>query len=152
MVISMVVPLSRMCEGEKGKIRKLELPPITRERLCGLGFVSGEEIQLIKVAPFGDPKVYRIKGTDITLRDEISMWILVETSSISLSYASKGDYLVSLINGGMGFRERLRLLGIEEGKGLTVIGNLGRRIEISVKGNYSTLSRGQAMRIIVRER
>ncbi|RLL85798.1 FeoA family protein [Mesotoga sp. H07pep.5.4] len=148
----MVVPLSSMCEGEKGKIRKLELPPVTRERLCGLGFVTGEEIQLVKVAPFGDPKVFRIKGSDITLRDDISMWILVETSSFPLSYVSEGDYWVSLINGGMGFRQRLRMIGIEEGIKISVIGNLGKRIEVSAKGIRSALSRGQAMRIIVRER
>ncbi len=40
----MVVPLSRMSEGEKGKISRLELPVEVRERLCGLGFVSGEEV------------------------------------------------------------------------------------------------------------
>lgn len=129
----MVVPLSSMCEGEKGKIRKLELPPVTRERLCGLGFVTGEEIQLVKVAPFGDPKVFRIKGSDITLRDDISMWILVETSSFPLSYVSEGDYWVSLINGGMGFRQRLRMIGIEEGIKISVIGNLGKRIEVSAR-------------------
>jgi len=148
----MVVPLSRMCEGEKGKIRKLELPPLTRERLCGLGFVSGEEIQLVKVAPFGDPKVFRIKGTDITLREDISMWILVETSSVPLSYATNGEYFVSIINGGMGFKERLRMVGVEVGKKITVTGSIGKRIEINANGIRSALSRGQAMRIIVRER
>ena len=95
----MVVPLSRMCEGEKGKISRLELPVEVRERLCGLGFVSGEEVELVKIAPFGDPKVFRIKGTNVTLRNDIAMWILVETSSIPLSSARPGEYVVSLING-----------------------------------------------------
>ncbi|MGD9908899.1 MAG: ferrous iron transport protein A, partial [Mesotoga sp.] len=85
-------------------------------------------------------------------RDDISMWILVETSSFPLSYVSEGDYWVSLINGGMGFRQRLRMVGIEEGIKISVIGNLGKRIEVSAKGIRSALSRGQAMRIIVRER
>jgi len=57
-----------------------------------------------------------------------------------------------IINGGMGFKERLRMVGIEVGKKITVTGSIGKRIEINANGIRSALSRGQAMRIIVRER
>ena len=148
----MVVPLSRMCEGEKGKISRLELPVEVRERLCGLGFVNGEEVELVKIAPFGDPKVFRIKGTNVTLRNDIAMWILVETSSIPLSSAQPGEYLVSLINGGWGLRERMRQYSIQEGATVKVVENSIRRIEVEVHGKTLFLSRGQAFRVIVRER
>lgn len=148
----MVVPLSRMCEGEKGKISRLELPVEVRERLCGLGFVSGEEVELVKIAPFGDLKVFRIKGTNVTLRNDIAMWILVETSSIPLSSARPGEYVVSLINGGWGLRERMRQCSIQEGTTIRVLENSTRKIEVEVHGKILSLSRGQAFRVIIRER
>lgn len=148
----MVIPLSRMCEGEKGKIRNLELPGEIRERLCGLGFVSGEEVQLLKIAPLGDPKVFRIKGTNVTLRDDIAMWILVETGSVPLSYVGKGKYVVNVINGGWGLRERLGQLEIREGTEIEVIDTLARKLQIKVRDKIQFLPKGQAMRIIVRER
>lgn len=148
----MVVPLSRMCEGERGTIRSLELPGDISERLCGMGFVNGEEVQLLKVAPFGDPKVFRVKGTNITLRNDIAMWILVETSSTSLSSAREGSYTVSAINGGWGFIERLKQAGIEEGISIRVKENTGRRVQLEVRGRIIYLPRGQAMRVIIKER
>ena len=45
-----------------------EAPPHVATRLRHLGFRPGNEVQTIRVAPLGDPTVYRVLGYEMCLR------------------------------------------------------------------------------------
>jgi ferrous iron transport protein A len=47
-------------------------------RLLEMGFVAGTPVQLVKVAPFGDPLQFRVRGYHISLRRAEAARIRVE--------------------------------------------------------------------------
>lgn len=59
-----------LAEGESGILAELELPEEAACRLMFLGFVPGSRIEVVRAAPGGDPRVYRVDGAEIALRAE----------------------------------------------------------------------------------
>lgn len=57
--------LSSLVPGESGVILRT---PIENERLAEMGLVRGEEVVLLKVAPFGDPVILEVLGAPIIVR------------------------------------------------------------------------------------
>lgn len=57
-------------EGEEGTLESLDLPEEVALRLMELGFLPGAVIVAGKTAPGGDPRVYRVDGSEIALRRE----------------------------------------------------------------------------------
>jgi Fe2+ transport system protein FeoA len=55
--------------GGKGSIRR---------RLLDMGLVSGAEVELVRMAPLGDPIEIKIKGYHLTVRKEEAANIQVE--------------------------------------------------------------------------
>jgi Fe2+ transport system protein FeoA len=55
---------------QKARIQAVKARGSLKKRLLDMGFVRGEEIQLDKVAPLGDPLDFVIKGYHISLRRE----------------------------------------------------------------------------------
>ncbi|HET6584240.1 MAG TPA: FeoA domain-containing protein [Nannocystaceae bacterium] len=47
-------------------------------RLAEMGFVAGTPVQLVKVAPLGDPLQFRVRGYHISLRRAEAARIRVE--------------------------------------------------------------------------
>ncbi len=62
-------------EGERGVIARLELPDHVAIRLMELGFLPGSEVTAGRCAPGGDPRVFRIDGSEIALRREIARYL-----------------------------------------------------------------------------
>ncbi len=62
--------LSELPEGAQGIIERLDLPEDVAHRLMALGFLPGVRVRAVRSAPGGDPRVYRIEGTEIALRCE----------------------------------------------------------------------------------
>lgn len=67
-----------LAEGEHGVIAALELPEQAARRLMSLGFVPGCQVTAVRSAPAGDPRIYRVDGAEIALRNETAARIKLE--------------------------------------------------------------------------
>ncbi len=64
---------------EEAILARIDLPPDLGGRLMELGFLPGHPVKVVGSAPGGDPRVYRVEGTEIALRKETSLHLLVES-------------------------------------------------------------------------
>ena len=62
--------LKDLVKGEQGILDRLELPEDMARRLMELGFLPGSRVTAAHAAPGGDPKVFRVDGSEIALRRE----------------------------------------------------------------------------------
>jgi len=62
--------LSHLREGEQGVLERLDLSLEEAQRMMELGFVPGAHVTAAGSAPGGDPRVYRVDGSEIALRRE----------------------------------------------------------------------------------
>ena len=62
--------LSDLRRGEHGILAHLDLPEDQALRLMELGFLPGTRIVAARSAPGGDPRVYRVDGSEFALRRE----------------------------------------------------------------------------------
>ena len=69
--------LSDLRVGDRAIVRELELDHPTAEHLMNLGFVPGLEVTVERSGPGGDPRVYRVEGTEVAIRRELSRHIHV---------------------------------------------------------------------------
>lgn len=60
--------LSELKEGQKGFISKVKGRGAFRKRITEMGFVKGQEVEVLKNAPLRDPIEYRIMNYSISLR------------------------------------------------------------------------------------
>jgi ferrous iron transport protein A len=67
---SRATSLSELRRGEHGILERLELPEDQALRLMELGFLPGTRIAAARSAPGGDPRVYRVDGSEFALRRE----------------------------------------------------------------------------------
>ena len=74
-------PLRRFAdlrEGEAGIIEHIDLPTDFATRLMELGFLPGISVTAARCAPGGDPRVFRVDGSEIALRRETAAQLLVK--------------------------------------------------------------------------
>ncbi len=64
--------------GESAILAELELSPPVAEHLMNLGFVPGLVVKVLRSGPGGDPRVYRVDGTEVAMRRDLSRHIHVE--------------------------------------------------------------------------
>jgi len=64
--------------GERAIVSELELAPSLAEHLMNLGMVPGLEVTVTRSCPGGDPRVYRVEGTEIAMRRDLSRHIHVQ--------------------------------------------------------------------------
>ena len=57
-----------LARGEHGILDRLELPEELGHRLMELGFLPGTSITAAHSAPGGDPRVFRVDGSEVALR------------------------------------------------------------------------------------
>ncbi len=69
--------LADLQEGESGVVDSLELPEEVALRLMELGFIPGTTVVAGRAAPGGDPRVYRVDGSEIALRRETTIHLLL---------------------------------------------------------------------------
>jgi Fe2+ transport system protein FeoA len=67
--------------GQEGVLERLDLPHDTSRRLMELGFLPGSTIVVARSAPGGDPKVFRVDGSEIALRNETSARIFLRNGN-----------------------------------------------------------------------
>jgi len=72
------ITLAELKPGDKCKARKISGKDALRRRLLDMGVTPGVLIEVIKVAPLGDPVDIRIRGYHLSLRKEEAAIIQVE--------------------------------------------------------------------------
>ncbi len=69
--------LAELRQGESAVIADIDLPADMAFRLMELGFLPGAPVEAARSAPGGDPRVFRIDGTEIALRRETAVHVMV---------------------------------------------------------------------------
>jgi len=69
--------LSDLALGESAILEDFDMPQSIAEHLMNLGFVPGLEILVTRSGPGGNPRVYRVDGTEVALRRDLSRCIAV---------------------------------------------------------------------------
>ena len=62
--------LVELAEGEQAVLDRLDVPDDFARRLRELGFLPGHMVTAARCAPGGDPRVFRVDGSEIALRRE----------------------------------------------------------------------------------
>jgi ferrous iron transport protein A len=65
--------LAELRKGEQGILDRLDLPEDVSRRLMELGFVPGSPVVAALSAPGGDPRVFRVDGSEIALRHDTAV-------------------------------------------------------------------------------
>ena len=73
--------LAQLAEGESGILDRLELPEDIARRLMELGFLPGHVIVPARSAPGGEPRVYRVDGSEVALRRETAARLMLRSAS-----------------------------------------------------------------------
>lgn len=64
--------------GGRAVIKKITARGTLRRKFLDMGVISKSEIEVIKIAPLGDPMDIKIKGYHLSLRKQEAKEILVE--------------------------------------------------------------------------
>jgi DtxR family transcriptional regulator, Mn-dependent transcriptional regulator len=72
------VALSDIAVGEKFRVRGIHAPDELRRRLVEMGLSKGTEVEVVRVAPLGDPIEIKLKGFHLSLRNSEAAGIEVE--------------------------------------------------------------------------
>lgn len=70
--------LRELKPGQKGKIAKVLAANLVNRRILEMGITKGAEVEVVRVAPFGDPVEIKIKGYLLSLRKDEASNIFVE--------------------------------------------------------------------------
>ena len=73
--------LAELRAGETAVLERLDLPDDVARRLMELGFLPGHSVTPSHSAPGGDPRVFRIDGSEIALRRETTARLWVRPAS-----------------------------------------------------------------------
>lgn len=65
-------------EGDTAVLESIDLPGDLSHRLMELGFLPGTSVTAARSAPGGDPRVFRVDGTEIALRGETAARLFVK--------------------------------------------------------------------------
>lgn len=75
------VTLDRLQIGEQARIVSLQGDPVVLQRLMEMAVLEGEEVEMLGVAPLGDPLEVRLGDYRLSLRREDASRIEVELLS-----------------------------------------------------------------------
>ena len=75
---SLLRKLADLREGEAGVIDRIELPEDLATRLMELGFLPGSSVTAARCAPGGDPRVFRVDGSEIALRKDTASHLILK--------------------------------------------------------------------------
>ena len=71
-------PLSDLRPGQCGRVLSLQGDPALVQRLMELGVLEGDAIEVVALAPFGDPIEIRLGDTCLSLRRQEAMGIEIQ--------------------------------------------------------------------------
>jgi ferrous iron transport protein A len=70
--------LSQLVPGDRGKVVKVAGDAEAARRLMEMGLMRGTTVEMVRVAPLGDPLEVRVRGFMLTLRRAEAEHIEVE--------------------------------------------------------------------------
>ena len=70
--------LTELKSGEEGVLEKLDLPEDDARRLMEMGFIPGHSVTPGLSAPGGDPRVFRVDGSEVALRRETALRLILK--------------------------------------------------------------------------
>ena len=70
--------LSSAKVGSTGVVDRIDLPEDVCHYLAHLGFLPGTSIEVLRSAPAGDPRVYRLDGVEVGLRSDTARHIYLK--------------------------------------------------------------------------
>lgn len=70
--------LDKLEPAQRGTIRRVRGSNALRRRLLDMGVMPGVEIEVIRIAPLGDPVEYMVRGYRLSLRRSEAAHVLVE--------------------------------------------------------------------------
>jgi len=73
--------LDQLGKGQRGIVRKVLGKGGLRRRLMDMGFTNGQEIEMVRASPFGDPVEYKLRGYSLSLRKSEGQSIEIELKS-----------------------------------------------------------------------
>ena len=74
------IPLHKLKVGQRGVIVHVGGKGPVKRRMLDMGLVTGSEVQVVRVAPLGDPVEFTVKGYSLSLRKSEASNIKVEIS------------------------------------------------------------------------
>lgn len=80
MTEGIILNLTELKRGQKGKIIKIGKIGELKKRLTDMGVTAGEIIEFKRNAPLGDPQQFEIKKTNISIRKSDAVNIEIELS------------------------------------------------------------------------
>ena len=73
--------LAQLRQGEPGTLERLDLPEDVARRLMELGFLPGHVVVPARSAPGGEPRVYRVDGSEVALRRETASRLILRNGT-----------------------------------------------------------------------
>jgi len=70
--------LDKMKPGQKGKILRVRAVGAVTRRIVDMGVIRGTPIEVVKIAPLGDPIEVKVKGYNLSLRKEEAAAVQIE--------------------------------------------------------------------------
>jgi Fe2+ transport system protein FeoA len=77
----MAVSEKRLCDltiGEKGRVKRISGEPTLRRRVREMGLIMCADVEVDKIAPFGDPMGIVVQDYHLSLRRKEAENILIE--------------------------------------------------------------------------
>lgn len=72
--------LGQMRPGERARVTGFERGDRTfRQKLLAMGLTTGAELDVVRVAPLGDPMEIRVRGASFSLRREEAAIVRIES-------------------------------------------------------------------------
>jgi ferrous iron transport protein A len=71
--------LTVLKRGESAVLERIDLPDDDARRLMELGFLPGHLITRAHAAPGGDPRVFQVDGSEVALRRETAMHLILKS-------------------------------------------------------------------------
>jgi ferrous iron transport protein A len=72
--------LAELRRGEHGILDSIDLPAEAGGRLMELGFVPGSIVTAAGSAPGGDPRVFRVDGSEVALRRQTAARLMLRSA------------------------------------------------------------------------
>lgn len=70
--------LSQLAVGKKGRVVRFDLPPDQSGRLAEMGLTKGATVELVRIAPMGDPIDIKVRGYHLSLRKREAAGIIID--------------------------------------------------------------------------
>ena len=74
----MKISMDHLSPGERGKVVRINATGDLRQRLLAMGILPGVEIELVRIAPLGDPLDFKLRDFHLSMRKNEARNIIVE--------------------------------------------------------------------------